>query len=56
MKYSIRPGIILTNVCDEHFLVSGKEAREHCPYVTNLNDTAVYIYKKLAEGLSKEEI
>lgn len=54
--YRIRPGIVLTNVCDEHFLVSGKSARELCPYVTNLNDTAVYIYEKLSEGCTEEEI
>ena len=56
MKYRTRQGVILSNICDEYFLVSGKDAREHCPYVTHLNETACFIWKKLESGMMVEEI
>ena len=56
MRYITRPGVVLTNICDEYFLVSGKEARDHCPYVTHLNDTACFIWEKLTAGMSEDEI
>ena len=56
MRYTIRPGVILTNICDEYFLISGKEARDRCPYVTHLNETAGFIWKKIVSGMSEEQI
>lgn len=56
MKYVIKPGVFLTKICGEYFLISGKEARENCPYVTQLNETAGYIWEKLVLGMSDIEI
>ena len=52
----IRPGIILTHVCDQSLLVAAYEARPHCPYVTILNETGEAIWKHLTEGKSIPEI
>lgn len=46
-KYRTRPGIILTSICDEYFLVATKENLPHCPYITELNETSAFMWKKL---------
>ena len=56
MKIRIRPGLVLTHVCDQSILVSAFEARDYCPYVTILNETGKYIWKKLSEGSDTEKI
>jgi len=56
MRYKVKPGIILTNICDEHFLVSCKEARIDSPYITKINETAAYIWQQLCKGSTDIEI
>ena len=46
-KYRTRPGIILTSICGEYFLVATKENLPYCPYVTELNETSAFMWKKL---------
>ena len=46
----IRPGIVLTHVCDQCVLVAAREARPYCPYTTILNKTGEIIWKCLTEG------
>ena len=56
MKYKIRDGIVLINVCDEFFLVSGKSARQYCPYIAKISDSGALIWSLLSENKSIEEI
>lgn len=56
MKYRLRDGIVLTAICDQHLLVAAEEARNDCPYVTRINETASYILKRLQEGYSGESL
>ena len=46
MKYNVIPGVILTKICDEDFLVATGPARGRVPYVEGIN----------LDGLSTEEI
>lgn len=50
MKYRTRTGIVLTSVCGQHVLVAAKEARENCPYVTKINETAAFCWRLLENG------
>ena len=50
MTIRIRPGIVLTHVCDQSLLVAAYEARPYCPYVTILNETGEAIWNSLMEG------
>ena len=56
MKYKIRDGIVLSKICDEYLLISGKEARKSCPSVTQINDTGAYIWKMLEAGMDENEM
>lgn len=46
-RYITRPGIILTSICGEYFLVATAENLPHCPYITELNETSAFMWKQL---------
>ena len=52
MKYTVIPGVILTKICDEDFLV----ATGPVPYVEGINSTGAYFFSKILDGLSTDEI
>jgi len=52
----IRPGVIITHICNESILVAALEARCYCPYTTILNDTGEMVFSGLKEGKSIAEI
>ena len=56
MKYTVRKGIVLTAVCDQQLLVASVAAREYCPYVTRITETAAYIWEKLEQNYSLEQL
>lgn len=56
MTHKIRSGIVLAKICDEYLLISSKFAREFCPSVMQINETAAYIWKMLEKGMSDEEM
>lgn len=56
MKYTVIPGVILTKICDEDFLVATGPARGRVPYVEGINSTGAYFFSKINEGISTEEI
>ncbi len=56
MKYKVRDGIVLSKICDEYLLISGKDAREYCPSVTQINETGAYIWKMLEKGIDTNEM
>lgn len=55
-KYKTRPGVVLTTVCGENLLVAARAALEYCPYVTQLNDSSAYLWKKLAAGVDSDRL
>ena len=52
----VRPGIVLTKVCDENILVACYEARQYCPYTTILNDTGAVIWEGISDNQTIAEI
>lgn len=47
MKYTVIPGVVLAEICDEQFLVATGPARGRVPYVKGLNETGAYFSHKL---------
>lgn len=56
MKYTVIPGVVLAEICDEQFLVATGPARGRVPYVEGINSTGAYFFSKILDGLSTEEI
>ena len=56
MKYRIQHGVVLETICGVPILISTVEARKTCPYLTQLNDSSVFIWKMLKEGNNTEEM
>lgn len=42
-----RPGIVLEEICGAQLLIATCEARESCPYVTRINDSAAAFWRIL---------
>ena len=55
-RYVTRPGVVLCSVCGEYLLVAAKEAREHCPYVTQINPSSAFLWKQLNSGGDLESL
>ena len=49
MKYTVIPGVVLAEICDEQFLVATGPARGRVPYVKGLNETGASIINDAAE-------
>lgn len=56
MKYIIREGVLLETVCGESMLVATYKARKYCPYIFELNEASVLIWKGIQAGLDDQEI
>lgn len=55
-RYKCRPGVILTEVCGEALLVSARALRGLCPYVTVLNDSSAFLWRRLKSGADAREL
>lgn len=56
MMYKTRKGIVLTSICGQYVLVAAKKARENCPYVTQINETAADCWRLLENGSTSEAL
>ncbi len=56
MKYKVRDGVLLRNICDEWLLIAAGEAAKHCLYVRQVNDTLAWYWQRVAKGLDTEKI
>ena len=55
-RYKTRRGVVLTSICGENILVAAKELRKYCPYVSNLNETSAFLWQKLIDGATEDEL
>ncbi len=55
-RYRIRPGVVLTSVCGETFLVAAKAARKFCPYFSQLNESSAFLWRKLSDSMTAEDL
>ena len=56
MKYTVIPGVVLAEICDEQLLVATGPARGRVPYVKGLNQPVQYFFTKIKSLLSTESI
>ena len=56
VSYYRRKGVILTKICDEFLLVASEQAREECPYVKQINQTAAFLWEELTDRISFEQM
>lgn len=56
MRYTVRDGIVLKNICDEWLLIAIGNASEHCTYVRHINDTLAWYWQRIAQGIDAEDI
>ena len=54
--YKQRKGIVFTETCGQYLLAASKEAREYCPYVMQINETAAFFWKYLTEGVTARQL
>ncbi len=55
-RYKTRKGIVLAEVCGEYLLVAAKAAQDFCPYVTQINETSAFLWRKLGSGLTMNQL
>lgn len=55
-QFSRRPGVELLEISGEYLLVATKDARESCPYVTQINEAAAEYWRMLDQPCSIEEL
>ena len=56
VKYRTRPGIVLTDICGENVLVAASSLTGLCPYVTQINDSSVFLWRLLQNGADAEQL
>lgn len=56
MKYTVIPGVILTKICDEDFLVATGPARGRVPYVEGINSTGAYFFSKFLMDFPQKKL
>ena len=56
MRYPIRPGVVLEEVCGEYLLLATMDAASHCPYVYQINETVAFFWRLLERQLPEEDV
>ena len=56
MTYKTRTGVVLTEIAGDFVLVAAKALLGECPYVTQLNDTSAFLWRRMEQGASLEEL
>lgn len=56
IMYKANPGVVLGEICGEYLLVASREAREKCPYVTQINETSAFLWKQLEDEATFEDL
>ena len=54
--YTLRPGIVLTEIHGVYLLTADKEARKACAYIRELNGIGAFIWKRMEERKGISEI
>ena len=56
MRYKTRPGVVLTEIAGEYVLVAAKTLLDVCPYVTQINETSAFLWRRLEQGAGMQEL
>ena len=49
-RFFTRPGIVLSSICGEYFLVAAKAARPMVPSYARLNESSAFLWRLLESG------
>lgn len=52
MKYKLRPGVVLANICGVSLLIPGREASAFCPYIRKISLPVVVALDKMSKNES----
>ena len=55
-RYKAKPGVVLVTVCGESLLVATKALWNLCPFMTSLNESSAFLWTRLLEGATEEEL
>ena len=55
-RYKARSGLVLVTVCGESLLVATKALWNLCPFMTSLNESSAFLWTRLQEGATEEEL
>ena len=55
-RYRTDPGVILTQVCGEYLLVAARSVRDRVPYVSQVNESVAFLWKKLELGSDEDTL
>lgn len=55
-RYKTRVGVVLTCVCGEWLLVSASALKDLCPFVTVVNESSAFLWKRLQSGADAAEL
>lgn len=55
-RYRTRPGIVLAEIAGEYLLVATKALLDTCPYLTQLNESAAFLWRLLQDGAAESEL
>ena len=56
MIYKTRPGVVLTEIAGEYVLVAAKALLDTCPYVTQINESYAFLWKRMESGAALDEL
>ncbi|MBR5095263.1 MAG: PqqD family protein [Oscillospiraceae bacterium] len=55
-RYRTRTGVVLTSICGEHLLVAAKGVRDQVPYITQISESAAFLWERLEHGADTDEL
>ena len=56
MRYEIRKGVQLEQVCGVYLIISSDEARPPCPYLRPANEIMAFYWHILEQGCTEEQL
>ena len=56
IRFKPIPGIVLTNICGEYLLVAAKSLRGSVPYLSQLNESSAFLWRRLENGSDEDEL
>ena len=56
MRYVPRSGVTLTKICDVFFLVSTRDASEHCPIISHPGIFELMCWEGVTKGKTADEL
>ena len=55
-RFRTLPGVVLTGICGEYVLISATALRDRVPYLTQLNESSAFLWRRLESGAGEQEL